>query len=81
MKFFLVQCGWELSTYRIVKASSIDEAIEKLNIKVSYSSKKLYENFGCVEFLDELGLPLQTLYIKEISFDDDIVIISPNFFG
>lgn len=81
MKFFLVQYEWVLNTYRIVKASSIDEAIEKLNIKVSYSSKKLYKNFGCVEFLDELGLPLQTLYIKEISFDDDIVIISPNFFG
>jgi len=81
MRFFLVQDEWELNRYRIVKAYSIDEAIEKLNIKVSYSSKRLYENFGCVEFLDELGLPLQTLYIKEISFDDDIVIISPNFFG
>ena len=81
MTFFLVQHEWELNTYKIVRASSIEEAIEKLNLKLLYSSKRFYENFGCVEFLDEMGVPVYTIYIKEISFNDDIVEISPNFFG
>lgn len=80
MTFFLVQHEWELNTYKIVKASSIEEAVEKLNLKILYASKRFYENFGCVEFLDEMGVPVYTIYIKEISFNDDIVEISPNFF-